>query len=148
MIRGYRVWHKEKEEYINGYDVVLRHDGLVISRYALGALNTDMPVNVIIEQSTGLKDKNGIEIYEGDIVKMVCRVAKDESTLYKVVWDDFLTGYDLINLEPSKADVGYLNKYNIKEHFKVIGNIHEPPKGFRPEHLKRMGVTIMKGDEE
>ena len=30
----------------------------------------------------------------------------------------------------------------------VVGNIHEPPKDFRPEHLKRMGVSISKGGEE
>ena len=83
--------------------------------------------DIILEQYTGLKDKNGKEIYEGDIVKMTCRVDKDESILYKVVWDDFLTGYDLINLDRSKADVGYLTKYNIKKHFEVIGNIHENP---------------------
>lgn len=27
-------------------------------------------------------------------------------------------------------------------------NMSEPPKDFRPEHLKRMGVTIVKGEEK
>lgn len=34
------------------------------------------------------------------------------------------------------------------EECEVIGNVHEPPKDFRPEHLKRMGVSISKGGEE
>lgn len=32
--------------------------------------------------------------------------------------------------------------------FSDFGNIHEPPKDFRPEHLKCMGVSISKGGEE
>lgn len=40
---------------------------------------------------------------------------------------------------------GYGNYYVMAE---VVGNIHEPLKDFRPEHLKRMGVSISKGSEE
>lgn len=83
--------------------------------------------NTIIEQYTGLKDKNGKEIYEGDIVKLTGKVAKNKSTIYKVVWDSFLTGYDLISLERGKADVGYLNEVQMEERYDVIGNIHDNP---------------------
>lgn len=132
----FRAWDKEAKEYY--YDAEYIYDFQCSSRgcnaESFGEI-LEYPERYEVEQYTGLKDKNGKEIYEGDIVKMTCRVAKDESTLYKVVWDDFLTGYDLINLERSKADVGYLTKYNIKKHFEVIGNIHENPE-------------LLKGDEE
>lgn len=39
------------------------------------------------------------------------------------------------------------NEY-MRERRKTNGNIHEPPKDFKPEHLKRMGVSISKGGEE
>lgn len=86
-----------------------------------------MPNADVIEQYTGLKDKNGKEIYEGDIVKLTGKVAQNKSTIYEVVWENSLIGYVLISLEPSKSDVGYLNETEIENRYEVIGNIHENP---------------------
>ena len=63
-----------------------------------------------IEQYTGLKDKNGKEIYEGDIVKLWDR----EPEL--VVWDNLIGVYDPLSWETFDTD-----------ECEVIGNIHENP---------------------
>ena len=67
-------------------------------------------------QSTGLKDKNGTEIYEGDIVKNIY----DE--IYVVKWFD--AGFHLEEKYNGGFDYFELHFGDNKE---VIGNIYENP---------------------
>lgn len=127
MSRGYRVWDKENEEYMNGYDVLLKYDGSAISRYALVTFDTDMPVNVIIEPYTGLKDKNGKKIYVGDIVKFADLelamkpagvVCFSDGKFFIKDWEFDDGSYHIVDFYD----------YNIPhKDFEVIGNIHENP---------------------
>ena len=73
----------------------------------------------IAMQYTGLKDKNGKEIYEGDILFWVQFKAK-----YKCEWDNSLLRFSIKG--KCKDDDTSLTFYNRKE-FEVIGNIYENP---------------------
>lgn len=114
-----------------------------------GISTTVMPYHKCeLEQYTGLEDKNGKEIYEGDIVEEDIDFNSemtDGTFRYKVYWneDELCWSLDPISQESIHNDLWELNSS-----CRVIGNIHEPPKDFRPEHLKRMGVSISKGGKE
>ena len=71
-----------------------------------------------IEQCTGLKDKNGKLIYEGDII-----LVDDDKC--PVEWDSENARYNVVGY----GEIAYLNYNDIE----VIGNIHENPELLKEE---------------
>jgi uncharacterized phage protein (TIGR01671 family) len=76
-----------------------------------------------LEQYTGLKDKNGKEIYEGDIVSGIC--LNDGPQICVVGFDTFGIFYTKIKFYPCEEwdNVAML----AQEHNEIIGNIFENP---------------------
>lgn len=72
---------------------------------------------VILMQSTGLKDKDYVEIYEGDIVKVM------DSTFAIVKYSDDRGAYYL-DCEKKIGDVGLICQYDT---IKRVGNVYETP---------------------
>ncbi|MFB5503920.1 YopX family protein [Enterococcus faecalis] len=88
--------------------------------------------NLVLMQSTGLKDKNGVEIFEGDILKII-EVTNEGISEYitDVIWEDcsFVFKSDGVDYYDSflGAFSGDPNTTYPLFELLVIGNIHENP---------------------
>jgi hypothetical protein len=82
------------------------------------------------QQFTGLKDKNGKEIYEGDLIEYRSHPAKMQ--ICKVVWDETSARFMAYRLDEGQdgRDKQWWSFFSAS-HLKVIGNIYENPELIR-----------------
>lgn len=119
MIPKFRAWDKVNKKLKQVYSIDFDENGEIQSIKDEYTKPNEMYAMFEIEyfelmQSTGLKDINGTEIYEGDIVKNIY----DE--IYVVKWFD--AGFHLEEKYNGGFDYSELHFGNNKE---VIGNIYE-----------------------
>ncbi len=96
-----------------------RLKGEIVSLDKMETLMCKLDLNNLI-QCTGLKDKNGKLIYEGDIVQWSCA---DEKNIGIVVWNDV---YMQFYIEYDSLLYSFFPK-RIVEKVEIVGNIYENP---------------------
>ena len=69
-----------------------------------------------VGQYTGLEDKNGTKIFEGDIVK---RFWFDKMCIYQIDYDNVLARF------VGRAGINFIAFYCDSEEFEVVGNIYD-----------------------
>ena len=110
----FRAWNRITERYY--YNVQATHDADIGDSFQ-NVLDND---ELIVEQSTGINDKNGVDIYDGDYIRT-------KSNIYKVEW--FNTAFWAIpdSGHGSSQPISRLYEYEDGTAYgiEVIGNIHE-----------------------
>lgn len=121
MIPKFRAWLKQYKKMVDEVNDMTFFEGnleFIGCRPADGVSFQYCADDIILMQSTGLKDKNGKEIFEGDIL------ASDNYPVNGVV--EFRANLGMwVNLLKSYSYYEYLG--NVANSREIIGNIYENP---------------------
>ena len=119
MTLKFRAWDKVFKEMVQVNALVLDEQVVKVT-YKNGNVAKEDMKEYELMQSTGLKDKNGKEVFVGDIIKCT-RGCPHEVYLEKEYGGTYIGGMPAIYLK------GIREGYAWTEHEEIIGNIYENP---------------------
>lgn len=112
---SFRAWNKEEKFLDTAWSIDFEHR-LVCHR----AHNQSDLDDCVLMQYTGLKDKNGREIYDGDIVEVANKSYKSRG---QIAWSNHTAKWLVAFYNGAPFELGTWNT----ELYEVIGNIYENP---------------------
>lgn len=145
-MRQYRGKRKDNGEWVKGWYCEIDNKSYILptdrssfwggdnynfSVPDLGEFNLIRVIPETVGQSTGLHDKNGKEIYEGDITRVWSSFRKREFT-GSIFWSEKCGKFDLKNKKGNTRPFGNLIT-QVDWFFEIIGNIHENPELLKTE---------------
>lgn len=127
MIPRYRAWDVLAEKMIDEILMISFVRKEIIGKFSDGSTSVPLKFederngeDVILMQSTGLRDKNGKEVFVGDIIKCT-RGCLHEVYIEKEYGGTYFGGMPAVYLKDLREG------YAWTEHEEIIGNIYENP---------------------
>lgn len=125
----FRIWDKRLKKFLEGCeldDICLSYDGDVL---ILEGRELNLLAECEIQQFTGLSDKNGKEIYEGDIINCIGQgILFSDELIGEVEFQDF--EYVIVTND-NKWPVA---SFKVLADKQIIGNIFENPELIKNEN--------------
>ena len=127
MIPKFRAWDTtNKEMFKDTFAITESGQVVVVEQEFVTSIPDYVFVDhLVIMQSTGLKDKNGKEIFEGDVVRM--RNPRDRRQIgkFQVVR---VANSPMLGLLDKKLTTEIFNLYeHMRNYYEIAGNIYENP---------------------
>lgn len=134
MIPKFRAWDSAKKEMFKDTFAITESGQVVVVEQedVMSPPDYVFVDHLVIMQSTGLKDKNGQEIFEGDILEVTDEHSWLEVVSYNQEKAMFVTEEINREFKVPESPLYDLFDTNIFK-FKVIGNIYENPELFEVE---------------
>ena len=127
MIPKFRAWDSAKKEMFTDTFAITESGQVVVVEQEFVTSTPDyiFVEHLVVMQSTGLKDKNGKEIFEGDIVRMRNPRDRRQIGMFQVVR---VANSPVLGLLDKKLTTEIFNLYeHMRNYYEIIGNIHENP---------------------
>lgn len=145
----FRLWSKISKKFIEtnnpNLEFVINNNGYLYSiENFYGEIYVLPQMDIEVLQFTGLQDRNGKEIYEGDILK------------YNFPYDERLKHISLVKFVETEASFGLKDIYGdeiplyriaANNYFEIIGNIYENPELLEGKITRKLKIRRKEKNE-